>query len=231
MARNSTAEIAEFEGLRQEINNRITISFTLIALELAALGVGLSLVTRITQALVGLAAVSSILWLYWIDNSLQLQRLGLYIAISLGPRMSAIEGRPVLGWEIFFRKLHKGGRAADQLLFGTELAPDDKGVGLRAAGSADWYTMVLFGGSAPLLSSLYIGASFKSSTGDDALVWVAAVAVLLVWAYAVSRLVNFKRTIRKYSVAMTSHGLPTQLSEATGLNASKVPQPPNTPAS
>jgi len=65
------AEIAEFEGLRQEIGIRITISYTLVALELAALGTGLSLAGKTTQVLGGLAAISSLLWLYWIDNSAQ----------------------------------------------------------------------------------------------------------------------------------------------------------------
>jgi hypothetical protein len=230
LGEGSGVGIAEFEGLRHEIMNRITISFTLMALELAALGTGLSVAAKTTQIMVGLAAVSSLLWLYWIDNSIQLQRLGLYIAIELAPRISEIEGRPVLGWEIFFRKLLKGGRDASELLFNTEQARGDKGIALGAGASADWYTLILFGGSTPLLTVLYLVSYVSSKRGADALVWLAAVAVLLVWVFAVSRFINFMRTLRVFSEAIDLHGqLPAHFHDGKHANAANAWRSPDAP--
>jgi hypothetical protein len=199
---DSGAAIAEFESLRQEIGIRITISYTLVTLELAALGTGLSLAGKTAQVLSGLAAISSLLWLYWIDNSAQQHRLGAYIALYLGPRMSEIEGHPALGWEKFLRKLMTGGPAAEEALFIRQSA--SASTVMRSHSSPDWYTSVLFGGSTPLLTLLFIVTGIRSGSNSP-LIWAVAACVLLMWGYAVSRFFNSVYEIRNLSKAISLH--------------------------
>ena len=212
MNMRSQAEIAEFEGLRQEIGIRIGISYTLVALELAALGTGLSLAGKTVQVLGGLAAISSLLWLYWIDNSAMQHRIGAYIALYLGPNASDAEGHPAFGWEVFLRKISAGGLAAEVALFNQQSAPASAG---RSHSSPDWYTSVLFGGSAPLLILLFVVTGIRSGA-YSLMIWALAVCALLVWGYAVSRFVSFIYESRNLSKAIALQEEIAQTSNNSG---------------
>ena len=193
VADNRSADLREYETLRQEINNRTTISYTLVALDLAALGGGLSVVDKSKAILVALAAISSLLWLYWIDHAAQVQRIAAYIAINLAPRISADEEHPVLQWEIFLRRLTAGGKSAHIAMFGPDRPIPESAFGPIV--SSDWYTTLLFGGSPPLLLALYIAANVKASTLTAAEVAIATVAAAGLWTYALISYHRLKRVI------------------------------------
>ena len=81
-------DLAEFQKLRDEIMARTQLVNTLVGVELAALGVGISSFTSIPDVLIGLAAVSSFLWLLWLDHAEQVQKIAAYIALRLRPRLT-----------------------------------------------------------------------------------------------------------------------------------------------
>jgi hypothetical protein len=188
-----SADLLEYETLRQEINNRTTISYTLVALDLAALGGGLSVVDKSRAILAGLAVISTLLWLYWTDHAFQVQRIASYIAISLAPKISAEEGHAVLQWEVFLRRLTAGGMSAQEALFGPG-GPIPKSR-FRPIVSSDWYTTLLFGGSPPLLLALYIAANVKANTLTAIEVGIASAAVAGLWTYALINYRRMKRTV------------------------------------
>ena len=97
-------DLAEFQKLRDEIMARTQLVNTLVGVELAALGAGISSFTRVPDVLIGLAAVSSFLWLLWLDHAEQVQKVAAYIALRLRPRLAVGSDR-VLGWETYMRQL------------------------------------------------------------------------------------------------------------------------------
>ena len=174
------------------INNRTTISYTLVALDLAALGGGLSIVNKSKAILVALAAISSVLWLYWIDHAAQVHRIAAYIAIELAPKISAAAGEPVLQWEVFLRRLTAGGASAREVLFGSAQPFAERD--LRPIVSSDWYTTLLFGGSPPPLLSLYIiAANIKANLPTAIEVGIATTATMWLWIYALISYDRLKR--------------------------------------
>jgi hypothetical protein len=88
-----TVALSEYDSLRSEINNRTTLAYTLISLELAAVGAGLSVITKLPDVLLGLAAVSCFLWLFWVDHAGAVYKLASYIALELAPKLST-QDRP-----------------------------------------------------------------------------------------------------------------------------------------
>lgn len=185
------AHLREYETLRQEINNRTTIAYTLVALDLAALGGGLSIVNKSKAILVALAAISSVLWLYWIDHGAQVRRIAAYIAIDLAPKISADAGEPALQWEVFLRRLTAGGTSAREALFGSAQLFAERD--FRPIVSSDWYTTLLFGGSPPLLLSLYIAANIKANLPTAIEVGIATTATMWLWIYALISYYRLKR--------------------------------------
>jgi len=185
------AHLREYETLRQEINNRTTISYTLIALDLAALGGGLSIVNKSKAILVALAAISSVLWLYWIDHAAQVHRIAAYIAIDLAPKVSSAIGEPALQCEVFLRRLTAGGASAREVLFGPAQPFADRD--FRPIVSSDWYTTLLFGGSPPLLLALYIAANVKANLPTAVEVVIATIATMCLWIYALISYYRLKR--------------------------------------
>jgi hypothetical protein len=58
--------VAEYQTLREEINNRLTFSHGLVVADLAALGAGISVARSFPLILIALAVVSALLWLFWL---------------------------------------------------------------------------------------------------------------------------------------------------------------------
>ena len=225
MPESSSVELREYETLRQEINNRTTISYTLVALDLAALGGGLSVVDKSKAILAALAGISALLWLYWTDHAAQVQRIAAYIAIYLAPKISAAEGRAVLQWEIFLRRLTAGGESAHGALFGPDASTSKSE--FRPIVSSDWYTTLLFGGSPPLLLALYIASYIASNTNTNVLtvteVGFATAAVAALWIYALISYYRLKRAVPVIASAiLAANGsakdekTPLQKSESAG---------------
>ncbi|MDQ3822124.1 MAG: hypothetical protein M3321_02650 [Actinomycetota bacterium] len=114
-------DLAEFDRLRAEIDNRTQIGTTLVIAELTALGAGLSLSATFPDILLGLAAVSAFLGLVWFDNAAQVHKIAAYIVVSLRGRLTRRPARGdgdagALGWEWFYRRLDRGGVAAAHAL-------------------------------------------------------------------------------------------------------------------
>ena len=99
-------DLAEFQKLRDEIMARTQLVNTLVGVELAALGAGISSFTRVPDVLIGLAAVSSFLWLLWLDHAEQVQKIAAYIALRLRPRLT-VGSDQVLRWETYMRQLDR----------------------------------------------------------------------------------------------------------------------------
>lgn len=201
MAGSCSADIAEFEALRAEINTRFTMLFTLIALDLAALGGGLTIVDKNTYVLAGLAAISGVLWLYWTDNSLAVNRIACYITIVLAPRISSTEDQSSLGWEVYLRRLCQGGPTATRALFPRGDQPYG-GPAKMASHATDWYATVLFGGSTPLLLVLYLVASLHSGHAGDPVVWLVITIIAGLWCMAVARFAYLARTLHLMDMAI-----------------------------
>lgn len=172
---------AEAQGLRQEITTRITLMNAIIALELAALGAGLTIISKPNYVLAALGAASSFLWLQWMEQSLYTYKLAAYLTVQLAPWLSQMAGHQVLGWETFLRRLESNGEQSHRALY-----PGPAGHGRHLVHSGrygEWYISLLFAGTPPLLLALYV-----ADTGDSlARVLPICLAVGLMWIYTIIR--------------------------------------------
>ncbi|MFC6881389.1 MULTISPECIES: hypothetical protein [Actinomadura] len=185
-------EVAELQSLRQEITTRIGLMNAIVALELAAVGTGLTVLHESTHVLAGLAAISSFLWLLWMDQCLSSYKIAAYLSVELAPRLRALTGHRVLGWENFLRRVEAGRATSARTLFGPS-APRARGL-IRTIRS-DWYVPLLFGAAPPGLLLLY------AMTAHDHRLGVAPTAVGCVlaggmWAIAFVRFWIFIRSTK-----------------------------------
>lgn len=187
---------AEFQCLRQEITTRITLMNAVIALELAALGTGLTVISKPTYVLAGLGAASSFLWLLWMDQSLYTYKIAAYISVEMAPRLSKLIRRPVLGWEMFLRRLEANGERS-----GLALYPGMTGGRrqLKYCGRhAEWYVPLLFAATPPLLLALYVIDS------RDGLVRILSACFLagFLWIFTIIRFALLVRDINIFNHAI-----------------------------
>jgi hypothetical protein len=146
-------DLAEFDRLREEIDNRTQLSTNLVLAEIAALGAGISVLDKVPDVLLGLSAVSSFLWLLWMDHTEQIYKIAAYIAQQLAPRLRARDPE-CLGWERFLRILDKGGKEAGRLLYG-QLGEREDEVRVQPTRNIGTYILLLFGFTAPILWAAY----------------------------------------------------------------------------
>jgi hypothetical protein len=202
-----TIALAEYDTMRSEINNRTTLAYALISLELAAVGAGVSVLGKLPDVLLGLAAVSSFLWLFWVDHAGAVYKLASYIALELAPKLSTAAGEPMLGWEYFLRRLNKDRDTARAALYGS--GATDQPAYIQSTTAADRYTMLLFGGSAPLFIVGYLVTILGEDHHRSALViWLSAAAVTVLWLFALSRFLGFRRTVENIGAAILARGAP-----------------------
>jgi hypothetical protein len=180
---------SEFEALRQEINNRTTIQNTFIAVELAALGAGLSFAKDLQDLLIGLAAVTSLLWLSFIHQSTMIFKIAAYIGLQLQPRLTAAVGEAVLQWEAFLRSFHGDQSRAIQRRSLSRKRPTEP--------TSELYPLILFGATPPLLMTLYVAARLTSGHGMSVPSWLAVAASALVWLYALVKVIIATRWARR----------------------------------
>jgi hypothetical protein len=102
--------LVEFGRLREEIDNHMQSASALVGACLTSLGAGLAFFERFPDILIALAVASSLLGLQWIDHSAQILKLATYIAVRLSSRLPDADGRPLLGWETFLRRLDEDGQ-------------------------------------------------------------------------------------------------------------------------
>ena len=193
-------DIAEFGALRDEINNRTNLAYTLIGLQLATLGAGLAVIDKVPEVVIGLAAASSFLWLSWLDHVGQIYKIAAYVSLRLSPRLRRqFDG--VLGWELFLRELDAGGSQATQALFPGR---DDPGLKLAPTVSVNWYTGLLFGASPPLLLGGYLASRLLTPERGDVPQLIALAVSTIVWVLALNRYRGYQATVRTINQAILS---------------------------
>jgi hypothetical protein len=180
-------DLAEYDHLRGEIDNRTTLAYGLIALQLAALGAGLSAADKLPEILLGLAMVSSFLWVFWMDHTGQIFKIAAYIALRLAPRLRGATP-DALGWERFFRDLDAG--AVPEW---TNLARGRFPV--HTTGSVHLYTGALFGVPPPAFLVAYLVSGVHGSGGGEALRWAGVAAALVLWIATILRFRVYLRMI------------------------------------
>ncbi|MFD7976320.1 hypothetical protein [Streptomyces sp. NPDC059071] len=213
-------DITEFQNLRAEINNRTNLAYALITLQLAALGTGLSLMTRLPDVLLGLAAASSFLWLFWVDHAGQVYKIASYIALELSPQLTAGVSRPVLRWEHFLRRIDAGGGTTVRALYGAS-APQGR-VYVQSSTAADMYSMLLFGCTPVLMICGYVVVMLVGRERPVVLVVVPAVAATGLWVYTVTRFRGFRKMVSTIGTAIRASdpNAGTVTSAATGSSSS-----------
>jgi hypothetical protein len=164
----------EFEAARSEINLRTQLGLSIIGLDLAALGSGLSLVSKTPSIVVALAAVSAYLWSLWLDQASQVWKLAAYIALRLQPRA----GPGVLGWESFLRALDEGGSVAQRVVFPNKTGALPSIPRLRTR-NIGFYISMLLGGTPVLLVGSYLATAPLEHAG--AAIWIALGLAAVVW--------------------------------------------------
>jgi hypothetical protein len=217
-----TVDLAEFDRLRTEIDNRTTLGSNVVALELTAAGAAIAVADKIPDALLGLAAVTCCLWLLWLDHAVQVYKLASYIGVQLAPKLTHDAGRRVLGWESYLRTLDAGGPAAWQALYPAGQPPgrDDTELvtGTRSVAS---YVTVLFGGIPFVTAAIYVAVvvdRFESTSELVRLIGVAVVAGL--WLVSVMRYLEFRRGAAHIVHALLEAGRRADDAEREGASGS-----------
>jgi hypothetical protein len=194
-----TVLLCEYEQLRNEINNRTQLSGGLVALQLAALGAGLSVLDKFPEAVVALATVSSFLWLLWIGHTSQIYKIAAYIGLRLAPQLR--EGDEVLlGWEHFMRTIDQGDRKAATALFGLSCSMSVKILRTEAIGR---FLPMLFGASPPLLIVGFVVDKYEELSDLNSILSLRGALLVLasiVWLYAWSQhslFVKMRRSIEQ----------------------------------
>jgi hypothetical protein len=108
-------DIAEFDALRREIDNRTQLGNNLFLAQITAFSVAISFFDKVPDLSVALAAISCVLWVLWLDNTEGVFKIGTYIGLVLAPRLNQ-GGAGLMGWERFRRTLESGGSRAARLL-------------------------------------------------------------------------------------------------------------------
>jgi hypothetical protein len=195
IANIAAVHLAEYQALRQEVNNRQTLSNALIAADLTAFGVGLSVANESPAILIGLGVVSSLIWLFWLVQTLQIYRIALYVALELRPRLVRAYECSLLNWEAYVRLLTFSRRTQDQLLAKYRHVDGASRISRNVDGI---YISLLLGGTVPLLLTASVIAAVRAHS--DHLTWsLSFAAASVLWLYAFGRAIVTLRATRAIS--------------------------------
>jgi hypothetical protein len=195
--------IAEYQAMREEINNRLALAHGLVIADLGALGAGISVARSFPFILIALAIVSTLLWLFWLGQVTQMNRIAAYIALELRPRLEEACQCSVLRWESYMRQL-----TMKQF---TASAPDSKHgdqekigeihVSLQGEGI---HTSMLLGGATPVL--LAVGIFANPHVRLNSFSWqIAAVGCsIALWLYTLSMAISVLRTSTVVNARITN---------------------------
>ncbi len=150
---SNDVDLVEFQRLRAEIDNRTTISETIILACITALGTGVSLLEKTPDIVLALSFVSSLLWLSWLAHTRQIYKLSGYIAMQLGPRFPHSPSNPALYWEEYSRMVDRVGLAAYRLSYPELLAKVTPN--LVQHRNISWFIRLFFS-CGPLLLFIYV---------------------------------------------------------------------------
>jgi hypothetical protein len=215
------ADLAEFDRLREEIDNRTELSTNLILAEIAALGAAISVIEKVHDVLLGLPVLGSFLWLLWMDHTQQIYKIGLYIAQDLAPRIRQSHPNS-FGWEKFFRVLDKGGPGGAE-------AGQGSGLKVRHTVNVFRYIAFLFGWTSPVFLALYgfielinplklllhclSRDSLTSCQPDYAAIFrfIGFVAAWMVWGYAYAQYGGFRKAVQEINGLVVQEGVSAEL--------------------
>src|SRR3954451_20806531 len=202
-----TIDLAEFDKLRQEIDNRTTLGSNVVALELTAVGASVAVADSVPDALLGLAAITCCLWLLWLDHAVQVYKVASYIGVHLAPQLTKAAGRPVLGWETYLRALDAGGQRARLALFPAG-APGDVGDNpVTETRSGASYVTLLFGGIPLVTTGVYVAVVIDRYESTAELVRFAGVAVVAaLWIASFVRYREFRASSGHIVAALLQAG-------------------------
>lgn len=195
-------DLAEYDRLRQEVDNRTQIANGLVGLELTALGVGLASAGSLPEVIIGLAVVSAFLWMLWVDHAGQIWKIAAYTGIDLGSRLR--RSHPdALGWERFLRRLDRGGDEARRVL---GLPAGARALAMPKTSNVGLYISLIFGGSPLVLLAVSLISLFDDDMdGVGRGVRVAAIAgALVVWVLALRAFRQFRRLAATIDAAIES---------------------------
>lgn len=196
---------SEYETLRQETNIHQTFANALIALELTALGTGISIGGKYIYVLAGLAIATSMLWLSYLDHLGGIIRVAAYIALVLRPRLSVVCGRPVLSWEVFLRRT----REASEGLTPGACIPRER---LREPTLGLTYVSIFFGATPPTLVTLYIYDFLRSHSQSSPVVWLIVTVSIMMWLFATMRAIYVARWMHEVDAVIKESGTRDRLS-------------------
>jgi hypothetical protein len=185
----AAALIAEYEALRQEVGNRQTLSYAIIAVDLAAFGSGVTAAGGHPEVMIGLAVVSTLLWMFWQAQTMQIDRIAAYVALRLRPALVRHYGYDVLGWEGYVRRLTWSRETAVHALY--DGRRNDKGTYISRSRDGI-YISLLLGGGTPLFLGFVSATEFQATSKAIAFE-VASALGLVLWAYALVSAISVMR--------------------------------------
>lgn len=190
----ATVYIAEYQALRQEVNSRQNLSHAIVVADLGVLGAGIPAARSYPSIIIGLAFVSTLLWLFWLAQTIQIYRIAAYVALELRPCLTQLYQCSLLGWESYVRRLTLTRQRAVATLYGSEA--DARNHALYVSRYREGvHTSILLGGATPLfliIAIFTVGHKHQYSF----LQITASIAGLILWIYAVNTAVSVLRTTR-----------------------------------
>lgn len=192
---------SEYEALRQETNTHQNFANAIIGLELTSLGLGISLGNKSPYVLAGLAIVTTMLWLSYLDHLTGMFRIAIYTALVLRPRLSELAEQPVLSWEVYMRRM----RATPM---------EEPGVGVSLVVPAErlkepslglTYVSIFFAVTPPTFTCMYIYDTVSRSQ-VSAVMAVVALVTLIFWIFAIVRSASISRWMRHVDNIIISYG-------------------------
>jgi hypothetical protein len=209
MAHDVDVYLKEFQLLREELVTRTNLAYALIAVDLTVLGAGLTVFQALPPAALGLAAVSSFLWLIFMDHASQVYKIAAYISLRLAPELRAVAPL-ALQWERFLRELDAGGQRTANALYrqGKGSAPKH----WITSGASSKYTATLFAGSPPVLLIAFAVSAATPKTHVSLAEHLVELAALLlsfgIWVRAIIRFRHYLHTLRAISAAILAEAIP-----------------------
>jgi hypothetical protein len=207
MADAADVYLMEFEQLRNELVQRTNMAYAVVALDLTALGAGLTVFQTFPAIVVGLAVVASFLWLIYMDHASQTYKIAAYIALRLAPKLEGT-APGAMQWEHFLRELDEGDETAAAALYGPDYDRAPKH--WIVSGGPGRYVATLFAASPPLL---LVAFAVSSARGGDFLERILRGTVLLaalaVWVGSIIRFRHFRETIKVINAAISAKGQPS----------------------
>jgi hypothetical protein len=197
-------DLAEFSRCRDEIDSQTELSARMILAEIALLAAGAALIEKSHyDALLALAALSSLLWVFWAGHTLAISKLGGYIACRLAPRLRRLTGERVLAWEEYSRITHVGGPKTYLIPYSQPKATSPPSFFHK---SISLFVSFWFGAMTPVLLLIYGVIAIKQRGHTNHLIaWnlcdlgsdiriLAIIFVVLIWIAALQRFRSAKKS-------------------------------------